>query len=106
METHVEAGRLSPVAQRNRSALLCAALAAGVAAAFTRAAGPAEPVAASKRTNRLKTKRCKKQVQQCVDSLTTACNGEPACLEKRLCCDLLADCNAAAAVPCVFANAN
>ncbi|MCA9879988.1 MAG: hypothetical protein KC442_19470 [Thermomicrobiales bacterium] len=69
---------------------------------LARMAGPA---AASKRTRRLKTKRCKKQVQQCVDSLTTACAGEPACLENLVCCDLLADCNAAAALPCIFANA-
>ena len=87
----------------SRKHALRAGLAAGLALAFTRAA---EPTAASKRTNRLKTKRCKKQVQQCIDSLTTACEGNPTCLENLVCCDLFADCNAAAGVPCVFANAN
>lgn len=106
METHIEAGSSSPVAQRDRSTFLRTALVAGVAAALTRTAGPTEPAAASKRTRRLKTKRCKKQVQQCIDSLTTACGGEPACLENLVCCDLFADCNAAAAVPCIFANTN
>ncbi|MCA9879352.1 MAG: hypothetical protein KC442_16285 [Thermomicrobiales bacterium] len=106
METHVETEGFSPGARRSRPVLLRAALAAGVAMALTRAAGPAGPAAASKRTKRLKTKRCKKQVQECIDSLTAACNGEPACLENLVCCDLFADCNAAAAVPCIFANAN
>jgi hypothetical protein len=106
MEKGVEAGSLPPMARRSRAALLRTALAAGLATAFTRAAGPAEPAAASKRTKRLKTKRCKKQVQQCIDSLTAACQGDSACLENLVCCDLLADCNAAAAVPCMFANAN
>lgn len=106
MDTSVEAGSLLPAAQRSRTSLLRATLAVGLGAALTRAAGPSEPAAASKRTNRLKTKRCKKQVQQCIDSLTTACNGEPVCLANLVCCDLFADCNAAAAVPCIFANAN
>lgn len=105
MDTHVEAGSLLPAEQRSRTSLLRAALAVGLGTALTRAA-LGEPAAASKRTNRLKTKRCKKQVQQCIDSLTTACNGEPTCLENLVCCDLFADCNAAAAVPCIFANAN
>ena len=96
-------GPAASLATRSRSQALRAGLAAGLAFAFTRAADPA---AASKRTKRLKTKRCKKQVQQCVDSLTTACAGDPGCLENLVCCDLFADCNAAAAVPCIFANAN
>jgi hypothetical protein len=82
---------------------LQAGLAAGLALAFTRAAGP---TAASKRTKRIKTKRCKKQVQQCIDFLTTACQGDAGCLENLVCCDLFGDCNAEAAVTCVFANSN
>ncbi len=34
------------------------------------------------------------------------CQGDAACLENLVCCALFADCNAVAAVPCVFANAN
>lgn len=106
METQFEAGDMPPVVQRSRAGLPRLALAAGLAIGLTRAVGPTGPAAASKRTKRLKTKRCKKQVQECIDSLTAACNGEPACLENLVCCDLFADCNAAAAVPCIFANAN
>lgn len=93
----------APLATRARANLLRTGLTVGLALAFTRRVSP---TVASKRTKRLKTKRCKKQVQQCIDSLTAACGGEPACLENLLCCDLFADCNAAAAVPCIFANTN
>ncbi len=103
MTAYADTPQGEPGVARGRAGVLRAGLVAGLAVALARGKAPA---AASKRTKRLKTKRCKKQVQQCIDSLTTACNGEPACLEKRLCCDLLADCNAAAAVPCIFANAN
>jgi hypothetical protein len=103
MTTQYGAGQGVPLATSNRSAILQAGLAAGLALAFTRTA---DPTTASKRTKRLKTKRCKKQVQQCIDSLTTACQGDAGCLENLVCCDLFADCNAEAAVTCVFANSN
>lgn len=62
--------------------------------------------AASKRAKRIKTKRCRPQVDQCITSLTEVCGGDPTCLQNLVCCDLFADCNAAAAVSCIFANAN
>lgn len=103
MRMHHDTGLNAPQAASTRDTLLRTGLAAGLTLAFARTAGP---TAASKRTKRLKTKRCKKQVQQCVDSLTTACNGDAGCLENLICCDLFADCNAAAAVPCIFQNTN
>ena len=103
MTTEHGAEQAAPLATSNRTMLLQAGLAAGLALALARTADPA---AASKRTKRIKTKRCKKQVQQCIDSLTTACQGDAGCLENLVCCDLFADCNAEAAVTCVFANAN
>ena len=86
-----------------RATMVLAGLAAGLAFAFTRSADTA---VASKRTKRIKTERCKPQVQQCLDSLTAACNGDPTCLENLTCCDLFATCDAAAGVSCIFGNAN
>ena len=60
----------------------------------------------SKRTKRIKTKRCRPQVDQCVASLTAICEGDAVCLQNLACCDLFADCNAGPAVQCIFANSN
>ena len=90
-------------ARHNRSNFLQAGLAAGIALAFAHAA---EPAAASKRTKRIKTSRCRPHGEQCVTSLTEACQGDPTCLSNLICCDLFAGCNADAAVACIFANAN
>lgn len=60
----------------------------------------------SKRTKRIKTKRCRPQVDQCVASLTAICGGDVVCLRNLICCDLFADCSADAAVLCIFANSN
>lgn len=70
------------------------------------AAVPASPEAESKRTKRIKTKRCRPQVDQCVASLTAICEGNTECLQNLICCDLFADCNAGPAVQCIFANAS
>jgi hypothetical protein len=67
---------------------------------------PANLAAESKRTKRIKTKRCRPQVDQCVASLTAACTGDVVCLRNLICCDLFADCDAEAAVLCIFANSN
>lgn len=94
---------LSPAGRSGRMHLLQAGLATGLAFAFARVT---EPSRASKRTKRIKTKRCRPQVEQCIASLTAICDGDPGCLENLVCCDLFADCNAAAAVPCIFENAS
>ena len=103
MIVQVETPQEASAVRRNRVGMLQAGLAAGLALTFSRAVGPA---AASKRTKRLKTKRCKKQVQPCIDSLTAACEGKADCLENLICCDRFADCNAAGALSCIFSNAN
>ena len=85
----------------NRQRVLQAGLTSGLAIALTRLAGPAT---ASKRTKRIRNKRCRPQAEQCRTSLTNACAGEPTCLGLLTCCDLFANCNAAAAVSCIFTN--
>lgn len=94
---------MSPTGRTNRKRALQAGLASGVGYALARMTDPAS---ASKRTKRIKTKRCRPQVEQCVASLTEICAGEPTCLGLLTCCDLFADCNAAAGVACIFTNAN
>jgi hypothetical protein len=69
------------------------------------AAALPKPVAGSKKSKRIKKKKCKKQVAQCTASLEEACQGNAECLANLTCCGLLADCNAAAALPCIFINA-
>jgi hypothetical protein len=93
----------APAGRLGRNGFLQAGLAAGLALAL---AQQAEPVVASKRTKRIRTKRCRPQVEQCVASLTDACAGDPTCLGNLVCCDLFATCNAAAAVACIFADAS
>jgi hypothetical protein len=101
---HIDAvAQLTSTGRVDRIGLLGAGLATGIAVVLARAT---EPAAASKRTKRIKTKRCRPQVDQCVASLTGVCEGDPTCLENLVCCDLFADCNAAAAVSCIFANSN
>lgn len=97
----VETPQVVSGVRRSRIGMLGPGLAAGLAVMLARTE---EPAVASKRTRRLKTKRCRKQVEQCVTSLTTACAGDAGCLENLVCCDLFADCNATAALPCIFAN--
>ena len=87
----------------NRKGALQTGLATGMALALARMAAPAT---ASKRTKRIKTRRCRPQADQCRTSLTSICAGEPTCLGLLTCCDLFADCNAEAAVTCIFANAS
>lgn len=93
----------APGDRHSRIGFLQAGLAAGVALALAQSS---EPIVASKRTKRIRTKRCRPQVEQCVTSLTEACAGDPTCLGNLVCCDLFANCNAAAAVACIFADAS
>lgn len=102
MHTDVD-GASSQTARHSRIGFLQAGLATGAALVL---AQRAEPVAASKRTKRIRTKRCRPQVEQCVASLTEACAGDPTCLGNLVCCDLFATCDAAAAVACIFSEAN
>ena len=93
----------APGGRHSRIGFLQAGFAAGVALAL---AQPSEPVSASRRTKRIRTKRCRPQVEQWVASLTEVCAGAPTCLGNLICCDLFANCNAAAAVACIFADAS
>jgi hypothetical protein len=70
-------------------------------ASIVRSAG-AEVGKASKKTNRLRTKKCKKQVGQCSAFLQEACLGNPTCESAITCCGLLANCNATDALTCIF----
>lgn len=57
-----------------------------------------------KNNKKLKKKKCKKQVGQCTDFLTAACLNDPVCESAITCCGLFANCDAAAALPCIFTN--
>jgi hypothetical protein len=58
----------------------------------------------SKKSKKIKTKKCKKQVGQCSAFLQEACQGEPVCEGAISCCGLFATCNASDAVSCIFTN--
>ncbi len=101
---HTDAvAELASTGRVSRIGLLQAGLATGIAIVLAR---ETEPVGASKRTKRIKNKRCRPQVEQCIASLTALCEGDAVCLQNLICCDLFADCNADAAVQCIFANSN
>jgi hypothetical protein len=62
----------------------------------------ADVALSSKKTKKLKTKKCKKQVGQCSAFLEEVCLGNPVCESAIPCCGLLATCNASDALTCVF----
>jgi hypothetical protein len=69
------------------------------------AAAHSELATANKKTKKIKTKKCKQQVGQCTASLEEVCQGNEECQANIASCGLLANCNAAAALPCIFINA-
>jgi hypothetical protein len=62
----------------------------------------ADVALSSKKTKKLKTKKCKQQVGQCTSFLEEVCDGNPVCESAITCCGLLANCNATDALICVF----
>lgn len=59
---------------------------------------------ASKKSNKLKKKKCKRQVDQCIAGLIAGCQGSVVCESATACCGLLANCNATDALTCIFAT--
>jgi hypothetical protein len=59
---------------------------------------------ASKKTKKLKNKKCKRQVDECIASLDKACQNDPACEANIPCCDFFGTCNAEVALACIFSN--
>lgn len=78
----------------------------GTAALIAAAAHPAvsEVGHASKKTKRIRNKRCKKQVGKCSSSLERLCTVEPAECEAiiDLCCGHFSNCDASTALSCIF----
>lgn len=77
---------------------------AGALAAVAQPALTASGKGKNARNKKIKLKKCKKQVEQCTTFLTGACLGDPVCQSAITCCGLLKNCNAAAALPCIFIN--
>jgi hypothetical protein len=77
----------------------------GTAALIVAAAQPAlgDVAKASKKTSKLKKKKCKRQVDQCIAGLIAGCQGSVVCESNTTCCGLFANCNATDALTCIFA---
>lgn len=84
-----------------RGSLLTLGTAALIAAAAQAPLGDVGK--ASKKTSRLKKKKCKRQVDQCIAGLIAGCQGSVVCESNTTCCGLLANCNATDALTCIFA---
>ena len=59
---------------------------------------------ASKKTKKLKNKKCKRQVDECIASLDKACQNDPTCESNIPCCEFFGTCNAEVALACIFSN--
>jgi hypothetical protein len=57
---------------------------------------------ASKKTKRIKLKKCKKQAGKCRAAFEAECQGDPACDPLLACCDLFSSCDADAGLRCIF----
>jgi hypothetical protein len=78
------------------SAVLAGALARPTVASASKTA---------KRAKKRKKKTCKRQIDQCRDAISAACEGEESCINNfDLCCPLLSDCKAGASLDCLFAH--
>jgi hypothetical protein len=59
----------------------------------------------AKKARKRKRKKCRRQIDQCLAALTAFCEGEESCINNfDLCCPLLSDCQAGAALDCLFAH--
>lgn len=92
--------RRARAAVSRRASLLALGTTAAIAAhpAFTTIGN------ASKKTRKLRNKKCQKQVNQCIAAIEELCQDDPVCESALTCCGLFANCNAAAALPCIFIN--
>lgn len=87
-----------------RRASLTAPGAAGLAGLL----GPLPAASANpgetKKARRKAKKKCKNQVNQCLDNVSALCNGDEGCLSTLpACCPILADCNFTAFFACASA---